>query len=74
MSFPMDDRMVLAYVGWLIAVRKVSSATISQYNSGLRVAHLKQGVMPGNLKPALVAAVIKGKEHEEGKSETKIPR
>ena len=74
MSFPMDDRMVLAYVGWLIAVRKVSSATISQYISGLRVAHLKQGVMPGNLKPALVAAVIKGKEHEEGKSETKIPR
>ena len=74
MSFPMDDRMVLAYVGWLIAVRKVSSATISQYISGLRVAHLKHGVMSGNLKPALIAAIIKGKEHEEGKLNSKIPR
>ena len=70
----MDDRMVLAYVGWLIAVRKVSAATISQYISGLRVAHLKHGVMPGNLKPALIAAIIKGKEHEEGKLNSKIPR
>ena len=70
----MDDRMVLAYVGWLLAVRKVSAATISQYISGLRVAHLKLGVMPGNLKPALVAAIIKGKEHEEGKVNSKIPR
>ena len=42
--------------------------------SGLRVAHLKHGVMPGNLKPALVAAIIKGREHEEGKLNSKIPR
>ena len=48
--FPMTDQMILAYVGWLIAVRKVSSSSISQYLSGLRVVHLKHGEMPGNLR------------------------
>ena len=74
MSFPMDDRMVLTFVGWLIVSRKVSSASINQYISGLRVAHLKQGVMPRNLRPAIVAAILKGKENEENMSGSKIPR
>ena len=74
MSFPMDDRMVLTFVGWLIVSRNVSSASINQYISGLRVAHLKQGVMPRNLRPAIVAAILKGKENEENMSGSKIPR
>ena len=74
MSFPMDNRMILAFVGWLIADRKVSSATITHYLSGLRVAHLKQGVMPGNLRPDIVAAIIKGKANEENSSQSKVPR
>ena len=74
MSFPMDDRMVLSYVGWLIVHRKVSSASITQYISGLRVAHLKHGVMPGNLRPAIVAAILRGKENGENMSAHKVPR
>ena len=74
MSFPMDDRMVLTFVGWLIVSRKVSSASINQYISGLRVAHLKQGVLPGNLRPAIVAAILKGKENGENMSGNKVPR
>ena len=74
MSFPMDDRMVLTFVGWLIVNRKVSSSSINQYISGLRVAHLKQGVMPGNLRPAIVAAILKGKENGENMSGNKVPR
>ena len=65
-------RMVLAFVGWLISVRKVSSATISQYLSGLRMVHLKNGVMPKNLRPDLVKSILKGHEHNE--TSDKIPR
>ena len=43
MRFPMDDRMVLAFVGWLITVRGVGASTIKQYLSGLRTVHLKRG-------------------------------
>ena len=74
MTFPMDDRMILTYVGWLMVSRKVSSASINQYISGLRVAHLKHGVMPINLRPAIVAAILKGKENEENAAGNKIPR
>ena len=64
-------RMVIAFVGWLIAVRKVSSSTISQYLSGLRVVHLKKGVMPRNLRPDLVKSILKG--HEQN-NKLQIPR
>ena len=37
-------RMILAFIGYLINVRKVCSSTISQYMSGFRVVHLKHGV------------------------------
>ena len=65
-------RMILAFVGWLITVRKVSSSTISQYLSGLRMAHLKKGFFPPNLRPELVKSVIKGREHVDLKN--KVPR
>ena len=72
MRFPMTDRMVLAFVGWLISVRKVGAASIKKYLSGLRTVHLKHGSMPGNLRPDLVNAVIRGREQELNKE--KIPR
>ena len=70
--FPMDDKMILAFVGWLLTVRKVGAASIKQYLSGLRTVHLKNGYLPGNLRPELVKAIIKGKEQQEAK--TRIPR
>ena len=66
------QRMILAFVGWLVTVRKVCSDTISKYLSGLRVVHLKNGVLPTNLRPDIVKAILKGREHME--SGTKIPR
>ena len=59
----LSNRMVLAFVGWLISVRKVSASTISQYLSGLRMVHLKKGVLPSNLRPDLVKAILRGHEH-----------
>ena len=61
----MYTRMVIAFVGWLISVRKVCSATISQYLSGLRTVHLKNGVMPKHLRPDLVKSILKGHEHDK---------
>ena len=61
----MTNRMVLAYVGWLIEVRKLGSSSISQYVAGLRTVHLRNGVLPGNLRPDIVGSIIKGRAHEE---------
>ena len=58
--FPMNDQMILTYVGWLITYRRVCSNTISQYLSALRVIHLKNGVFPPNLKPDIVKTIITG--------------
>jgi hypothetical protein len=66
--------MILAFVGWLISARKVSSASISQYMSGLRTVHLKHGVMPGNLRPDIVTAIIRGRGNDEAVLKRKIPR
>ena len=64
--------MVLAFIGWLINVRKVSAATIDKYLAGLRIVHLKNGFMPGNLRPDIVKAIIKG--HSHCNSKEKPPR
>ena len=64
--------MVLAFVGWLISVRKVSASTISQYLSGLRVIHLKKGVWPGSLRPDIVKSILEG--HEQEVLKPRIPR
>jgi hypothetical protein len=63
--FPMTPRMEFAYFGWLMKYRNVSASTMSQYASGLRVAHLKRGVFPPNLRPDIVKAIITGRENDE---------
>ena len=70
--FPMDDRMILAYVGWLMSVRKVSAASIKKYLSALRTVHLKNGYLPRNLRPDIINIIIKGREQEDHKE--KVPR
>ena len=74
MRFPMTNRMVLAFIGWLIDVRKLSSSSISQYVSGLRSVHLRNGVLPGNLRPDIVGSIITGRAHEEQQRPDKAPR
>ena len=65
--FPMTDGMILAFVGWLISVRKVSARSVDQYLSGLRVAHLKEGVLPRNLRPDIVKSVLRGHEQSNAR-------
>ena len=71
--FPMTTQMTIAYVGWLITVRKVKSTTISQYLAGLRMAHLKHGVLPSNLRPDIVNLILNGQKNLDSKKE-KAPR
>ena len=68
----MDDRMILAFVGWLITVRGVGASSIKQYMSGLRTVHLKQGFLPGNLRPEILNSIIRGREQQDSKK--RIPR
>ena len=58
--FPMDNRMILAYDGWLIAKRGASFTSISQYLSGLRMVNMKHGVLSVNLRPEILQTIIKG--------------
>ena len=55
----MDNKMVLTFVGWLLNVRKVSSASVDQYLSGIRNYHIKNFVEADNLRPEIVKAIIK---------------
>ena len=64
--------MVIAFVGWLMTVRKISSNSISQYLSGLRIVHLKNGVLPGNLRPDLINAILRG--HSRMETVQKAPK
>ena len=64
--------MVLAFIGWLITTRKVGAQTIEKYLSGLRIVHLKRGILPGNLRPDLVKAIVRG--HAQTHSKARIPR
>jgi hypothetical protein len=71
--FPMNDCMILGFVGWLRVKRKVSAVSIKQYMSGVRTVHLKHGVFPGNLKPDILDSIIRGMEHEDA-LKVKVPR
>ena len=66
--------MLLAFIGWLMSVRGVSSVSISKYLLGLRTVHLKNGVLPGNLRPDIVSYILRGKSNEESMGEKKAPR
>ena len=63
MSFPMDEQMVLAFIAYLLEGRKIKSASVNQYLSGLRTLHLVRGLEVPMLRPAIVAAVLKGMVH-----------
>ena len=64
--------MILAFIGWLIDARKVGESTIEKYLSGLRIVHLKNGYLPGNLRPELARAILRG--HSQTKAKEKAPR
>ena len=51
--------MILAFIGWLIDARKVGASTIEKYLSGLRIVHLKNGYLPGNLRPELARGILR---------------
>ena len=70
----MTLRMTIAYVGWLLAIKKVKSSTVSQYLSGLRMAHLKRGVFPTNLRPDIVSLILRGQKNIEMGQEYQAPR
>ena len=64
--------MVIAFIGWLIAVRKVSTVTINQYLSGLRMVHIKKGILPPNLRPEIVKSILSGHANDDKRKQ--IPR
>jgi hypothetical protein len=65
-ELPANLEAVLIFIDFLVTDRKLSSATVSCYLSGLRQMHLLQGLEPSHhLRSALVKLVVKGKANED---------
>ena len=70
MSLPFNITKTLNYVGYLLEDRKVSSKTVSQYLSAVRMLHLCQGFETEFLRPQIVSLILKGREHYENAIDT----
>lgn len=62
-SFPMKTEQILVFIGFLLEARKVSGKSVGKYLSALRTLHLVEGFPEPMLRPAIVCAVLKGREH-----------
>jgi len=54
LSFPFSLEDTITYLGYLLAVRKVSGATLDKYLSGLRMAHMTRGHFSPWIRPDVV--------------------
>jgi len=63
MKFPLQPPMILAFIGYLMEHRGIKAKSINQYLSGLRMLHLVRGLECPLLRPAIVQAVLKGREN-----------
>lgn len=70
MSLPFDITKTLNYVAYLLEDRGVSSKTVSQYLSAVRMYHLCQGMDPTSLRPPIISLILKGREHWENVQKT----
>lgn len=60
LTFPMDKKGVLIYVGWLLGTRGVKGSTVESYLSGLRMAHLSKGFDIPCLRPDVIKSILGG--------------
>ena len=61
-SFLMSTNQVLVFTAWLCN-RGLAATTINSYLSGLRTIHLTKGIDQPALRPAIISAVIQGRNH-----------
>ena len=61
-QLPAKDDEILVFTAWLIS-RGVRGSTISCYLSGLRTAHLTEGLNPPTIRSELVKTIITGKSN-----------
>ena len=66
MDLPLNQKKVLVYIDWLARIRKLKSATIKTYLSGIRQMHVVRGIEPPELRTGLVRLVLKGIENADG--------
>ena len=65
LSFPWDTSKTLCFVGYLLHTRKVKAKTVNCQLSGVRMAHIEEGLDCPSLRPPIVALLLRGKEHWE---------
>lgn len=63
LSFPWDAGKTLQFLAYLLFTRKVLAKTANCQLSGVRMAHLEEGLDCPCLRPPIVALLLKGTEH-----------
>ena len=63
LSFPLTEEACIIFCGWLIQ-RGLQAGTIESYLSGLRAAHISQGLSCSTLRSPLINQVITGRKNQ----------
>ena len=61
-SFPLTDKTVLAFVGWMVS-RKLAASTMNTYLASLRHLHMINGNSLEILRTPLVNLILEGRKH-----------
>jgi len=64
-NWPLNQKDVLTFVHWLLAVRNLRSKTVNSYLAGVRQAHVARGIEPPVIRSEWVKQVLKGHENME---------
>ena len=63
MTLPLERKQVVAFVGWLLAIRGVRGSTVESYLSGLRAVHVAKGYDVPCLRPDVIKSIITGSKN-----------
>ena len=69
LSFPWDVSKTLCFVGYLLHTRGVKAKTANCQLSGVRMAHIEEGLDCPSLRPPMIELLLRGKEHWESVGE-----
>jgi len=63
MSWPIEEKVILLFVHWLLKARRVGASTIEVYLAGIRAAHIVRGWPAPHIKSDLINLIVRGKKN-----------
>jgi hypothetical protein len=72
LDWPVKEKTILMFIHWLLKVRRVGASTIEVYLSGIRTAHIAQGLPAPTVRSELINLIIKGKRNMQATESRKV--